>query len=454
MRKNIAGVPETLTPEQAATVLSKWNAELDAEGITLQKNADALASVQESLKGVEKRKQALKTAADATAAQLSAARVEIAAAQEALAGLQAQKKYPTEDDAVFSLSKATEAKKAADAMFAAAHSAAQTAKTSRENIEALIARCKKELPAQKEACAARRASYEKVLIEKALSEAAWKSVTVQYEKADTVALQEFITAYTTKKATAEGALATATAAIGNAKKPVLEILEARLAAAEDALESAEATLELLREAYRTDRSVYLALAPKMEERGKITREYARMDSLYNRLAGKVTGGRMDLETFVQRYHLQRILKAANTRFQDMSAGQYKLRMTGDDQAGEGRNRGLDLMVYSAVTLKEREVRTLSGGESFMAALSLALGMADQIQASSSSISLDMMFIDEGFGALDGQSRDQAVDVLLRMAHGSKLIGIISHVSELKQKIEDKLIVSKDRDGSHTRWVIS
>ena len=103
------------------------------------------------------------------------------------------------------------------------------------------------------------------------------------------------------------------------------------------------------------------------------------------------------------------------------------------------------MVYSNVTGKEREVRTLSGGESFMAALSLALGMADQIQQSSSAIHLDMMFIDEGFGSLDSQSRDQAVRVLQQMAGGSKLIGIISHVSELKQEIEDQLIVSKDEE---------
>ena len=90
----------------------------------------------------------------------------------------------------------------------------------------------------------------------------------------------------------------------------------------------------------------------------------------------------------------------------------------------------------------------------MAALSLALGMADQIQQSSSAIHLDMMFIDEGFGSFDSQSRDQAVRVLQQMAGGSKLIGIISHVSELKQEIEDQLIVSKDEEGSSARWQIS
>ena len=112
------------------------------------------------------------------------------------------------------------------------------------------------------------------------------------------------------------------------------------------------------------------------------------------------------------------------------------------------------MVYSSVTGREREIRTLSGGESFMAALSLALGMADQIQESSAAINLDMMFIDEGFGSLDDHSRNQAVKVLQQMANGSKLIGIISHVTELKQEIEDQLIVKKDEEGSHVRWQIS
>ena len=90
----------------------------------------------------------------------------------------------------------------------------------------------------------------------------------------------------------------------------------------------------------------------------------------------------------------------------------------------------------------------------MAALSLALGMADQIQENSAAINLDIMFIDEGFGSLDEHSRNQAVKVLLEMAEGSKLIGIISHVTELKQEIEDQLIVTKDQTGSHAVWQIS
>ena len=138
----------------------------------------------------------------------------------------------------------------------------------------------------------------------------------------------------------------------------------------------------------------------------------------------------------------------------MSAGQFELRMVDLTKAGEGKNKGLDLMVYSNITGREREVRTLSGGESFMAALALALGMADQIQENSAAINLDIMFIDEGFGSLDEHSRNQAIRVLLEMAEGSKMIGIISHVSELKQEIDAQLLVSKDEGGSHVKWQVS
>ena len=220
------------------------------------------------------------------------------------------------------------------------------------------------------------------------------------------------------------------------------------------LEAVRASEEEAKACYRTNKTVYDSLKPVMEERGKIMAEHKRLDDLYNLLSGNVTGSRMDIETYVQRCYLERILYAANRRFEEMSAGQFELRMFDIDKAGKGKNRGLDLMVYSTVTGKEREVRTLSGGESFMAALCLALGMADQIQESAASVNLDMMFIDEGFGSLDEHSRDKAVRVLQDMAGGSRLIGIISHVTELKQEIEDQLIVRKDEEGSHVRWQIS
>ena len=224
--------------------------------------------------------------------------------------------------------------------------------------------------------------------------------------------------------------------------------------AESSLKAAESLRDQLRSVYKDNKEVCRTLVPMLKERQKLIEEHGRIDHLYRLVSGNVSGSRMDLETYVQRYYLEKILIAANRRFQDMSAGQFELRMYELEKAGEGKNKGLDLMVYSTVTGREREVRTLSGGESFMAALSLALGMADQIQESSAAINLDMMFIDEGFGSLDEHSRNQAVKVLMDMAEGSRLIGIISHVTELKQEIEDQLIVTKDETGSHVKWQIS
>ena len=243
-------------------------------------------------------------------------------------------------------------------------------------------------------------------------------------------------------------------AIGGKEKPDLEQLNTAMQQAEQEYRSTERLLGEARESFRANSDTKDSLLPKAEERARVVEDYRRIENLYNLLGGRVTGARMDIETYVQRYYLERILYAANRRFSDMSAGQFELRMLDIEKAGEGKNHGLDLMVYSHVTGKEREVRTLSGGESFMAALALALGMADEIRQSAAAINLDIMFIDEGFGSLDEHSRSQAVRVLQEMAGGARMIGIISHVTELKQEIEDQLIVTKDETGSHVKWQIS
>lgn len=267
-------------------------------------------------------------------------------------------------------------------------------------------------------------------------------------------LKKKVDAYHNKLTVAKSLKISALEVIGNQKRPVMEEILSQMEAAEEKRSALASIYEKCKEDYKINKGVYDELKPKMDIRQKIIAEHTKLDVLYRMMSGNVSGSRMDLETYVQRHYLERILYAANSRFLDMSAGQFELRMVDIEKAGEGKNRGLDLMVYSNVTGKEREVRTLSGGESFMAALALALGMADQIQENSAAINLDMMFIDEGFGSLDEHSRNQAVKVLLEMAEGSKLIGIISHVTELKQEIEDQLLVSKDENGSHVKWQIS
>lgn len=239
--------------------------------------------------------------------------------------------------------------------------------------------------------------------------------------------------------------------IDGAPRPDLISLGERMDRAAEELRTADKDCERYRAWVRDNTESYTQLRERLTARQEIIAEHARLDLLYRMVSGNVKGARMDLETYVQRYYLEQVLYAANSRFAEMSAGQFELRMYDIEKAGEGKNRGLDLMVYSTVTGREREIRTLSGGESFMAALALALGMADQIRMRAAAINLDMLFIDEGFGSLDEHSRGQAVRVLKNMAEGSRLIGLISHVAELKQEIDDQLVVTRDEKGSHVMW---
>ncbi len=454
LREAAEDLKRKFTLQKAEEALELWKKFLEQRGMQLQKNADILKDTLQALKGIDAKKQALREAVTQAVQCERNAETTLASAEKALELLEAERDYPTEKKAKEALAEADEAKQEKDAVYQKAHQEAGKAKQKKEHAAVLIERYLAELPEQQEECDRRKAAYIELMAERDQTEQEWKVLTEQYPKSEADRLQKQVEAYKKKKALAEGKRESAEKTIGGQKRPDLVGLEQEKNAAEERLTAIQDELEQYKTEYQINDDVYQALAPKMKERSSIMQEFVRIDSLYNRLAGNVSGARMDIETFVQRYFLQRILYAANTRFRDMSAGQYELRIVGEEQAGTGRNRGLDLMVYSTVTGKEREIKTLSGGESFMAALALALGMADQIQENSAAVHLDMMFIDEGFGSLDEHSRNQAVKVLQQMAGGSKLIGIISHVSELKQEIEDQLLVSKDEDGSHVKWQIS
>ena len=136
----------------------------------------------------------------------------------------------------------------------------------------------------------------------------------------------------------------------------------------------------------------------------------------------------------------------------MTGGQYTL-IRKKDAENHRSQSGLDLEVIDHYNGSIRSVKTLSGGESFKASLALALGMADEIQASSGGVRLDTMFVDEGFGSLDEESLQQALSVLAELGEGNRLVGIISHVSELKKKIDKQIVVTKDKLGASEAKVI-
>ena len=443
-----------LNSEEIHGLIETWKKALKDEEKQLQKDKKQLQQLKKWLTKAAKDKEKLTAQKNKADKMLADTKAELAAAQAELKSTFISTYYKSEEEANQFMEQAEQRKKNAEKQYHSCDKVDKKVRSDKEKTELEIAQHRRDIPNLQDKSDKRKAVYIQLMEEKQLTEPQWKCVTESYDKADRQQFEEKIRQYQSKLSAAGKQKAVAEKAIDGRVKPDMEQLCSEQNVAEAAWKKEQALYERYAEMYKTNHRVCEALMPKMAERSKIMEEHRRLDDLYNLLAGKVTGARMDIETYVQRYYLERILYAANRRFGEMSAGQFELRMCDITKAGEGRNRGLDLMVYSNVTGKEREVRTLSGGESFMAALSLALGMADQIQQSSSAIHLDMMFIDEGFGSLDSQSRDQAVRVLQQMAGGSKLIGIISHVSELKQEIEDQLIVSKDEEGSSARWQIS
>ena len=174
-----------------------------------------------------------------------------------------------------------------------------------------------------------------------------------------------------------------------------------------------------------------------------------MKSLSDTANGTITGkARIMLETYIQMQYFDRILARANIRLMTMSSGQYELVRRKENKSRVGKT-GLELDVVDHYNGTVRSVKTLSGGETFQASLSLALGLSDEIQSSSGGIQLDTMFVDEGFGSLDEDALDQAIRALKDLSQGSRLVGIVSHVAELKERIDKKIIVTKKRteDGA-------
>lgn len=183
----------------------------------------------------------------------------------------------------------------------------------------------------------------------------------------------------------------------------------------------------------------------MEERSIISERLKVVKSLNDAANGKV-----HFQTYIQRQYFKQIIQAANRRLSSMASGKFLLKCRDIGTGGQGET-GLELDVYNPLTRKSRDAHTLSGGETFMASLSMALGMADIVQNTIGKTRLDTMFIDEGFGSLSDDVRDKAVNVLLGLAGNNRLVGVISHVSELKERIPEKLIVTKGNNGSSVKW---
>lgn len=189
------------------------------------------------------------------------------------------------------------------------------------------------------------------------------------------------------------------------------------------------------------------IAEKSGELQELEERYRQVRALSDTAGGTMKDKeKVTLETYIQMTYFDRIIDRANVRLMEMTGGQYELKRR-QESGGKQSQSGLELDVIDHYNGSVRSVGTLSGGEAFQASLALALGLSDEIQFCAGGIRLDTMFVDEGFGSLDGEALDQAVKVLLGLADGDRLVGIISHVGELKERIDRQIVVTKDRAGS-------
>lgn len=205
--------------------------------------------------------------------------------------------------------------------------------------------------------------------------------------------------------------------------------------------------------YETNRNMKASIRKQSVELIEAEARWSMVEELSGTVNGRLVGkDKIMLETYVQMQYFDRIIQRANTRFMVMSAGQYELKRSA--QADNLKKQsGLELDVIDHYNGTERSVKTLSGGEAFMASLSLALGLSDEVQSVSGGIALDTMFVDEGFGSLDEMALGQAMHALIGLAEGNRLVGIISHVSELQERIDRKVVVTKDAAaGSSVRMI--
>lgn len=196
----------------------------------------------------------------------------------------------------------------------------------------------------------------------------------------------------------------------------------------------------------TNGTILENISRKSNQLIELEENYTWVKALSNTANGSLAGKeKIMLETYIQMTFFDKIIARANTRLMVMSDGQYELKRR--REAGNNKTQsGLDLNVIDHYNGTERSVRTLSGGESFKASLSLALGLSDEIQSSAGGIRLDTMFVDEGFGSLDEESLEQAMKALSNLTDGNRLVGIISHVGELKTRIEKQILVTKEKSG--------
>uniref|UniRef100_UPI003D818384 SbcC/MukB-like Walker B domain-containing protein n=1 Tax=Trichloromonas sp. TaxID=3069249 RepID=UPI003D818384 len=270
------------------------------------------------------------------------------------------------------------------------------------------------------------------------------------EESQATALRQAISDYDQQCLRISGALEQQRTAVQDQSRPDLERVATELHQAEAAKIEADSRWQQLDGRRQNLEATRKKLQKAAAQQAELDRRYAIIGTLSD-VANGQTGNKISLQRFVLSVLLDDVLIEASHRLSLMSKGRYQL-LRKEDRAKGNKASGLELEVEDAYTGKVRPVATLSGGESFMAALAMALGLSDVVQAYAGGIRLDTLFIDEGFGSLDAESLDLAIRTLIDLQASGRMIGIISHVAELKEQMPLRLDVIAGRDGSRVRLV--
>lgn len=273
----------------------------------------------------------------------------------------------------------------------------------------------------------------------------FKQTVVQEDKLDS--LKNFTHNYENSLASCEQNILRLQTQTTDKIKQDINKLEEELKSLEFQKHEIDNNIKTLSAKLSANRSIELSLKKSLTEIEKYRKDYLTVSSLSKTANGEIAGKqKLAFEQYVQTFYFSRILSEANKRFKVMTGGRFEL-IRREEAENLRSQTGLEIDVLDNYNGRTRTVKSLSGGESFKASLSLALGLSDVIQSHAGGVEVDTLFIDEGFGALDSESLEQAIKTLATLADGNRLVGIISHVSELKERIDKQIIIKKSHVGS-------
>ena len=278
-------------------------------------------------------------------------------------------------------------------------------------------------------------------------------IMIRLSKEEILILEKDINKYKEQLVEFRSSISSLEKIINGREERNLDVFEEQLNIINKQIEEVELSFKKVNNKLFNNKNIYSKLKVVSDKMKKLEHEVMLCKDLSDTANGSIVGkSKLEFEQYVQSSYFDRVLIAANKRFSFMTDDRYQL-VRKEESVRVSDKLGLELEVMDYYTGKKRDVKSLSGGESFKASLALALGMSDTIQEFSGGIVVDAMFIDEGFGSLDDDSLEQAMNAIMMLSNGNKIIGIISHVNELKARIDKKIVIKKSNNGSSVSFVL-